>query len=79
VRYEASVTGAAPTSADVNNAAAGSNGPVVFPLSFISGGLKGTLTVSAIDVTNLTTGNYYVNVMTATNPTGELRGQIAIQ
>lgn len=79
VRYEASVTGAAPTSASVNNATAGSNGAVVFPLSFGTGGLKGTLTVSTVDVTNLTSGSYYVNVMTATNPSGELRGQITMQ
>jgi hypothetical protein len=79
VRYEASITGAAPTSAAVNNGAAGVNGPVVFPLSFGTGGLKGTLTVSAIDVTNLNAGNYYVNIMTATNPAGELRGQIMLQ
>jgi hypothetical protein len=52
---------------------------VVFPLSFGTGGLKGTLTVSAIDVTNLNAGNYYVNIMTATNPAGELRGQIMLQ
>lgn len=78
MRYEAAITGVSPTSADVNNGAVGSNGPVVFPLTFSTSGIKGTLTVSAIDVSNFNLGNYYVNVETATNPSGELRGQITM-
>ncbi len=79
LRYEAVVMGAAPTSAEIGNATTGNNGPVVFPLTFGMGGLMGTLTVSSIDVDNLNSGSYYININTAANPTGELRGQIMLQ
>lgn len=79
LRYVADITGAASTAATINNAAAGANGPVVFPLTFSAGGLMGTLTVSAVDISNLNGGNYYVNIQTAANPTSELRGQITMQ
>jgi hypothetical protein len=79
LRYEAVVTGAAPTSAEIDNATSGNNGPVVFPLAFSAGGLMGTLTVSSIDVNNLNSGNCYINIKAAANPTGELRGQVTMQ
>ncbi len=61
----------------------GQNGPVIFPL-FPSGSapfapgapISGTLTITPGQVTALITGNYYVNVHTTKNPTGEMRGQV---
>jgi len=59
----------------------GSNGPVVFNLmSFMSGtGAAGYITGADLTPTLLAdflAGNLYVNVHTATNPNGEIRGQI---
>lgn len=79
LRYVADITGVAATAASIDKGAAGSNGPVVFPLAFSAGGLMGTLTVTAVDVTNLNASGYYVNIQTAANPNGELRGQIGMQ
>ncbi len=79
IRYAATITGVSATGANISNATAGNNGPVVFPLGFGTSGLEGTLTVSSIDVNNLNSANYYVNVLTSANPNGELRGQIMAQ
>lgn len=39
----------------------------------------GTLTVSSIDLNDLNPGNHDINLKTAANPTGELRGRITLR
>jgi len=71
-------TGIAGTAAHIHEAAAGKNGPVIVPLT------KNGDTYSAPSGAMLTeaqfasfqAGNLYVNVHTAANPGGELRGQL---
>ena len=71
------------TLAHIHRGAVGVNGPVIHNL-FLgpAGGLNasapvtGVLQLSAADVTDLTSGNFYVNVHTVTFPGGEIRGQI---
>lgn len=58
-------------------AASGVNAPPSLPLS---GGLdspiKGTATLTAAQASDLTAGNWYMNLHTAANPDGEIRGQV---
>lgn len=72
--------------AHIHRGAPGANGPVVRDLlaDFIGNTATGVwkLTdaqpLTAALVTELLTGNLYVNVHTAANPTGEIRGQIVL-
>jgi Cu/Zn superoxide dismutase len=66
----------------IHEAAAGSNGPVVFDLvPFLNGNrAKGSLkNVTPLIVSKLLNGDYYINVHTALNPGGEIRGQISLE
>lgn len=55
----------------------GVNAPPALPLS---GGLdspiKGTATLTVAQASDLAAGNWYLNVHTAANPDGEIRGQV---
>src|SRR5262245_16355535 len=85
VRYTVRVqnlTGA-PTAAHIHEAPVGTPGPVIVPLdpsavTGTSGTFTGTSAValSAAQVVTLNAGGLYVNVHTATNASGEIRGQI---
>ncbi|HUL91298.1 MAG TPA: CHRD domain-containing protein [Burkholderiales bacterium] len=72
-------TGVAGTMAHIHEAAPGKNGPVVIPLSK-SG--DGTWSVPAgakltdAQFSSFKAGNLYVNVHSAANPGGEVRGQL---
>ncbi len=68
---------AAPTAAHVHFAPPGANGPIVFPLVIGLGTLSATFTPTAVDLVNLRAGNWYVNIHTAANPGGEIRGQLS--
>lgn len=62
----------------------GSTGPVVFDLSgFIAGNRVATVitapTLNDVFIATLMNGNYYINLVTANNPNGEIRGQIEIE
>lgn len=68
----------------IHNAAFGSNGPVVF--NFMTNGtptgenpwsfaVNGTISQSVLDAMRV--NNTYINIHTAANPAGELRGQLA--
>lgn len=70
------------TGAHIHKGATGVNGPVVAPL-FLGLGLfdpanpiSGTAPINTPLALALLTGDYYVNIHTAANPGGELRGQI---
>ena len=58
-------------------AAPGENAPPALPLT---GGLdspiKGTATLTSTQASDLTAGKWYINVHTAANPEGEIRGQM---
>lgn len=57
-------------------AEAGKNGPVVVPFKDAASGSEGSATLTDAQADDLTGGKYYVNVHTAANPGGEIRGQI---
>ena len=62
--------------AHVHVGAVGVAGPVLFPLTFAGGNLSGTFTPTPADLTNLRTGQWYVNVHSSTFGGGEIRGQL---
>jgi hypothetical protein len=65
------------TSAQISTAPAGSNGPILFTLSGGPHIWSGTTTaLSSTDKTNLRASGLYVDVDSAQNPSGEIRGQI---
>lgn len=65
------------TMAHIHQAPAGSNGPVVFGFTVaLTSPFSETFSLSAAQVLDLNAGNYYVNLHTAANPGGEIRGQI---
>jgi len=74
--YTGVLTGLTPTAAHIHTGAVGVSGGVVYPLSFTAAGFSGSQAVTATDVERLNASGYYVNVHTAANPGGEVRGQI---
>lgn len=54
----------------------GANAGVVVPFADAASPITGTATLTAEQVTELMAGRYYVNVHTAANGGGEIRGQI---
>jgi hypothetical protein len=74
--YTGVLTGLTPTAAHIHTGAVGVSGGVVYPLSFTATGFNGTQAVTATDVERLNASGYYVNVHTAANAGGEIRGQI---
>lgn len=84
---------APPTAAHIHDAPPGSEGPIVFDLgspAIATPGIVGytfTTTLSAAQVSMLTGGgsatvgsltDWYVNIHTPANPTGEIRGQLMV-
>ena len=58
-------------------AAAGANAGVLFPFTGdLASPIKGKATLTPAQVTDLMAGRYYVNLHTAKNPGGEIRGQL---
>ena len=77
----AKLTGPA-TAAHIHMAAKGKSGNVVVPLCGATpackSGLTGTATLTQADLTAFKKHLLYVNVHTAKNPAGEIRGQLAV-
>jgi hypothetical protein len=71
-------TSAMPTLAHVHRGAAGSNGPVEVPLDPVSPEMSGIRELGPARRADLEAGLWYVNVHTAANPKGELRGQLLV-
>ena len=58
-------------------AAAGANAGVLIPFTGdLASPIKGKATLTAAQVNDLMAGRYYVNLHTAKNPGGEIRGQL---
>jgi hypothetical protein len=70
------VTGATPTNVLLVRAIASLNGQVVYPLTPTGSTIDGTLTLATGDQADVQANHFYVNIETAQNQTGELRGQI---
>ena len=65
------------TAAHIHIGQAGTAGPVAAPLCGpCKSGAHGTMTVGAKLRSALTSGNAYVNLHTAKNPSGEIRGEV---
>jgi len=67
-----------PTMAHFHRAALGANGPIVKPLTVVSGQnqIVGSWVMDDELMAALKRGEIYVNIHTATNPDGEIRGQV---
>ncbi len=66
----------AAVAAHIHRAPAGTNGGVVFPFSDPSSPFSAVWNLSADNLADLLAGDLYVNVHSAANPGGEIRGQI---
>ncbi|RWM25966.1 CHRD domain-containing protein [Mesorhizobium sp.] len=57
-------------------AAKGESADPVIPFKKLKSPIKGSATLTDAQATDLEAGKYYVNIHTAANPDGEIRGQI---
>ena len=57
-------------------ASTGQNAGVVVPFNNPSNPIQGTLTLTPGQIADLMAGKWYVNIHTAANPGGEIRGQV---
>ena len=77
--YVVATSGLQGTAAHIHRAAAGSNGPVLFPLTGGPAIWRGvTAPLSQSQLADAVAGRLYVNVHSATHPGGEIRGQVAV-
>ncbi|WP_437729275.1 CHRD domain-containing protein [Sorangium sp. So ce861] len=79
IRYDGSATDISPTNAHIHAGVAGVNGPIAFPLMFQRATVSGNQSVTSADVQTLDEAGFYVNLHSAQNPTGEIRGQLKKQ
>jgi hypothetical protein len=57
-------------------AAAGANAGVLVPFASAASPISGTATLTDVQIADLIAGKMYVNIHTAANPGGEIRGQL---
>ena len=67
--------------AHIHKGKPGENGAVVFNLSsnYVDGRIEATINVTKQDVADFINGNFYINVHTANNPGGEIRGNLGVE
>jgi hypothetical protein len=70
------VTSAVPTNVVLERGIGGTTGQIAFPLTPPGQTIDGTLQLGASDPADLMAGRFFINIQTASNPAGELRGQI---
>lgn len=69
----------APTAAHMHQGAVGINGPIIVPLAAGPGGtFTGNGTLTPAQLATLVANGMYLNVHTAANPGGEIRGQVVL-
>ncbi len=85
VTYDITAAGLTPTAAHFHNAPAGTNGGVVKTITLTNNVGSGTWAsgdasqpLTDLLLRELVKGNLYMNVHTATNPGGEIRGQVLL-
>lgn len=71
------VPAATVTAGHIHRAAAGVNGPVIFPFPNPNAVTNLTWAIPAADVTNLENNGLYFNIHSQSRPGGEIRGQIS--
>lgn len=79
IEYKAVVSGLSGpiTAAHLHYGSATVAGPVAFPLTYSGNILTGSISLTDLKlVDSLAAGRVYINVHTATNPNGEIRGQL---
>jgi trimeric autotransporter adhesin len=76
IRYEGMVMSMVPTQADVRVAPPGMIGGVAFTLPLTDTTMSGERAVTADEIAAMDTGSWYVNVESANQPGGEIRGQL---
>ena len=67
------------TAAHFHYGAPNRSGAVAFPLTFSGNVVSGALVTSGAFEDSLNNGNVYINIHTAANPNGEIRGQVYYQ
>ena len=78
LRYHVNTTGLTLTNGHIHKAVATIIGGVIHPFSPIAATMDGTIALTGTDAQDLMDGLWYVNVHTAANPGGELRGQLML-
>jgi hypothetical protein len=56
----------------------GKNAPVVIPFAKVDSPIEGSATLTDAQAADLAAGKYYINIHTADNKGGEIRGQVAM-
>jgi hypothetical protein len=75
--YEMTNTVVSANNAHIHRGGPDVAGPVVYPLAF-GPNVSGTLPLTAGDLYDLMSGNFYVNIHSPTFPGGEIRGQLRL-
>ncbi len=81
ISYTINYNGITPTAWHIHKGAVGVNGGVIFALgtTFNTAYSSTTAALTAEQETDLMSGNYYVNIHSASKPGGEIRGQLILK
>jgi hypothetical protein len=76
IRYHVSTTGLTPSGAQIRDAIATLSGNVIYQLSPVAAAIDGTQTFTATDNGAIADRHWYINVLSPSNTSGEIRGQV---